>query len=279
MRVLIIGGTGLISTPMPQLLRERGDSVVLYNRAKRRTELPAGVGQIVGDRTDFDHFEAQLQGERFDCVIDMVCFTPEDARSVVRTFAGRTQQLIFCSTVDVYHKPPRAYPISEAAPYGPAPWRYAQDKARCEEILWSAHERGDFALTVFRPAQTYSDSGALLSSFGGRTSYLDRLKQGKPIVVHGDGQSLWGAAHANDVAPAFVAACGNPQSFGRSYNVTSDELLTWSDMHRIVAEVLGGPRPSFVFNSQRHPNACCPGPRWNLRRQFYVQQRLRQHCC
>jgi nucleoside-diphosphate-sugar epimerase len=244
--VLIIGGTGLISTPLAQRLLERGFEVTLFNRGQRATA-PPGSSVIVGDRNDHAAFERQMaEATRFDCVIDMICYSPADAHSLVRAFEGRVGQLIVCSTVDVYEKPPTAYPITEDTPQRPAPFGYAQDKARCETILWEADARGGLPITVVRPAHTYSDRGSLFSSLSHQGVYLDRLRRGLPIVVHGDGSSLWSACRAEDVAEAFVRAVGNTVTFGRSYNVTAEEWLTWDQMHTIVAEALGAPTPSLV---------------------------------
>lgn len=243
----MIGGTGLISTPMTRFLVERGIEVTHYNRSQRQAAPPHGVRQITGDRTDYAAFEARMQtAGAFDCVIDMICYEPEDVRSLIRAFAGRVPHLIVCSTVDVYHKPPLRYPITEAAPFGPASWDYAQKKAQIEVLLNEAHTRGDFAVTVLRPAFTYGEGRGLVHSFGGRTTYFDRMRKGKPIIVHGDGRSLWVSCHADDVARAFVEAAGNPRTFGRSYHVTGDEWMTWNDYHRTVAEVIGAPTPPLI---------------------------------
>lgn len=246
MRILILGGTGLISTPMTQALAARGHDVTVYNRGKRSPSLPDGVRQLVGDRTDHAAFEAQMrEGEAFDVVIDMICYTPADADSLIRAFSGNVRQLIVCSTVDVYEKPQRRLPITEDTPFGPAPWDYAQDKAKLETILWDANARGDFPLTVFRPGHTYNDGGALHHSLGSRTTYLDRLRKGKPIIVHGDGSSIWGACHAADVGAAFVEAAGNEAAYGKAYNVAG-EWQTWNQYHERIAEAIGAPAPTLV---------------------------------
>ncbi len=247
MRVLIIGGTGLISTPMTRSLRERGDDITVYNRGRSDKPLPPDVRQMQGDRTDYAAFEAQMQAAgAFDVVIDMVCYRPADAESLSRAFAGRAGQLIVCSTVDVYTKTPSRYPIRETESHAPTQWDYSQDKARLEALLWAASGRGDFPLTILRPAHTYNEGGALLHSLGGGTTYLDRLRRGKPIVVHGDGNSLWCSCFADDVAQAFVTATGASVAFNKSYNLAGEEWLTWNRIHEIVANALGGPPPPLV---------------------------------
>jgi nucleoside-diphosphate-sugar epimerase len=248
MRVLIIGGTGLISTPITHLLVERGDDVTIYNRGLCHSPISEHVTRIVGDRTDFETFEAQMaQAGPYDCVIDMVCYQRDEAESAIRAFDGRIDQFIFCSTVDVYTKPARRYPISENAERQPASsFPYAANKAECERVFEAAQQRGDFPVTILRPAQTYGEGGRLVHTLGFATYYLDRLRKGKPIIVHGDGTSLWVTCHRDDVAHAFVGAAGNKGTFGRAYNVTGDEWMTWDMYHQGVAEAMGAPQPELV---------------------------------
>ncbi len=247
MNVLIVGGTGLISTAITRQLVARGDQVTLYNRGQREADIPE-VARIAGDRNDFARFEEQMAGAGpFDAVIDMVCFTPDQAESAIRAFRGRVRQYIFCSTVDVYTKPARVYPVTEDAERQPSPsFPYAYDKARCERLLEAAHARGDFALTTIRPAWTYGEGGAILHTFGWNTYYLDRLGKGKPVIVHGDGTSFWVACHRDDVGRAFVGAMGNEAAFGRAYHATGEEWMTWDAYHRVVAKALGAPPPTLV---------------------------------
>jgi nucleoside-diphosphate-sugar epimerase len=246
-KVLIIGGTGLISTAMTRGFVERGDEVTLFNRGKSDAAIPAGVRQLQGDRTDLTAFEAGMaEAGSFDCVIDMICYRPEEAESLVRAFAGRTGHLIVCSTVDVYAKPASRYPIREDEPHAPPAWDYAQNKEECEVILRAAHERGAVPVTIIRPAFTYGEGRGLVHSFGGRTTHLDRLRKGKPIVVHGDGSSLWTACHRDDVARSFVKAAGCAITFGKSYHVTGEEWMTWNQYHERIAAAMGAPRPTLV---------------------------------
>ncbi|MCB0183608.1 MAG: NAD-dependent epimerase/dehydratase family protein, partial [Caldilineaceae bacterium] len=188
MRILIIGGTGIISTGITRLLLERGDEVVLYNRGQRPSQVEGNYTTITGDRKDFARFEGQMQeAGTFDCVIDMVCYLPEEAASAVRAFKGRTAHYIFCSTVDVYTKPAAAYPITEAAERQPSlQFMYGYHKARCEELLFAAHDRGELVVTSIRPGHTYGEGGNnLIHALGGGNYHLDRLRKGQPIIVHG----------------------------------------------------------------------------------------------
>jgi nucleoside-diphosphate-sugar epimerase len=245
-KILIIGGTGLISTSITRQLLERGDDVTLYNRGQREARIPPAAKRILGDRSNYAAFEAQMrQAGEFDCVIDMIGFVPEEEQSTVRAFKGRIGQFIFCSTVDVYSKPIRCYPYREDAPRN-AVGSYGQNKVLCEDVLMEAHRRGDFAVTIIRPAYTYGESGSLIHTFGWSTTHIDRLRKGKPIVVHGDGSSLWVCCHVDDLARAFVNAAGNRVAFSRAYHVTGEEWMTWNEYHRTVAEAIGAPGPTLV---------------------------------
>jgi nucleoside-diphosphate-sugar epimerase len=246
MKVLIIGGTGLISTPLTGFLLERGDDVTLYNRGLTPSRVPAGTKVLYGDRQDYAVFEGQMRGvDHFDCVIDMVGYAPGDAESVVRAFRGRIGQFIFCSTVDVYRKPATRYPYTEAEAYGGLN-TYGKNKVVCEQILLDAHQRGHFPVTVLRPAYTYGESRGILYPVGSSGAYLDRIRQGKPIIVHGDGNSLWVACHIDDVARAFVGAVGNSRALGNVYHVTGEEWMTWNRYHEAVAMALSAPPPTMI---------------------------------
>ncbi|MGQ9683615.1 MAG: NAD-dependent epimerase/dehydratase family protein [Anaerolineae bacterium] len=246
MRILIIGGTGLISTAITRQLLARGDDVTLYNRGRRETSLPKGALLLRGDRSDHAAFEHRMQtAGPFDCVIDMICYAPEEAESDIRAFAGRVGHFIFCSTVDVYAKPASCYPYHEGEPQRPVS-RYGADKSRCEALFLQAQERGDLPVTILRPAHTYGEGGGLVHSLGWRTYVIDRIRRGLPIIVHGDGQSLWSSCHIDDVATAFVAAAGNSRALGRAYHVTGEQWLTWNQYHQGIAAALSAPEPRLV---------------------------------
>lgn len=246
MKILIIGGTGLISTAITKQLLERGDEVTLYNRGKSEARFQEGAKFLTGDRKDYARFEAQMaEAGHFDCVMDMVGFVPEDAESVVRAFRGRIGHFIFCSTVCTYGGPAQNYPIREDEPQVPT-GSYGANKVKCEQILLAAHANGDFPVTVMRPSQTYGEGGTIVHTFGWNTAYLDRIRKGKPIVVHGDGSCLWAACHIDDVGRGFVGAAGNAKAYGRAYNVTGEEWMTWNRYHEGVAKALNAPAPTLV---------------------------------
>lgn len=246
MKILIIGGTGLISTPLTGLLQARGHDVTLYNRGQREARVAAETPRLLGNRRDFATFEAQMaQIGPFDMVIDMICFQPDEAESAIRAWRGRTGHYVMCSTVDVYRKPATRLPYREDEPHeGLNP--YARGKVACEALLQAAHTRGELVLTIIRPAHTYGEGSCFVNSWGRQTSYIDRLRKGKPIVVHGDGSSLWASGHCDDVAQAFAATAGNPATYGRTYHVTGDEAPTWDQYHQSIAAAIGAPPPRLV---------------------------------
>lgn len=245
LRILVMGGTGLISTAITGFLVERGDDVTLFNRGIREQSVPEWVTVIRGDRMEEDSFERQVRNlGRFDCVMDMICFKPGEARSAIRAFAGETEQFIFCSTVDVYTKPAKWYPVTEDHERKPASsFPYAHDKAVCESLFEEADARRDFSVTIIRPAQTY---GGPIHTFRGDLHVLRRIREGRPVILHGDGRSLWCACHRDDVARAFVNAVGNKQAYGKAYHVTGEEWMTWDQYWAEIATVMNAPGPRFV---------------------------------
>lgn len=246
MKVLIIGGTGRISTAVTRRLLERGDAVTLLNRGRRESPFTGRAREIRGDRHDDDAFERTLrQAGTFDAVIDMIGYRPEEVTTAVRALAGRCRQYVFCSTVDVYQRPSAHYPYREGEPLHSLS-DYGRNKVLCERALEHAHADGAFALTILRPAHTYDDTGIIHHAMGRGTAMLDRLRRGRPVIVHGDGQSLWVAAHAEDVALGFVGALGNTRAYGRGYHLAGEEWVTWDTYYRIVADALGAPPPALV---------------------------------
>lgn len=245
MRVLVIGGTGTISTGITRQLHDAGHDVTIFNRGETEADIP-DVDVITGDRTDYSEFEERMADETFDCVIDMVCFSTDDAESAVRAFAGEIEQFVFCSTIDVYSRPVDRMPVIETASRTPPVSDYGEQKAKCEDIFMEAHDRGAFATTIIRPWDTYGEGNSINHTFGKRTDYIDRIRRGKPIVVHGDGTSVWGSCHRDDVARAFVNAVGNRTAYGEAYHVTSEECKSWNQYHRDVADALDAPEPELV---------------------------------
>lgn len=243
MRVLVLGGTGTISTGVTRQLIARGDVVTLFHR-DRAHEL-ADAHHIYGDRANVDDLKRALDSGPFDAVIDMICFTRAEAELAIGVFRGTIPQYVFCSTVNVYTKAVDSYPITEDTPREPlASFAYAYNKALAELSFQEAADTGAFALTIIRPAATYLNSA--VAPIGSYQLYIERLRAGLPIVLHGDGSSIWTVAHRDDVAAAFVAALGNSVAFGRAYHVTGEELLTWNSYWRILSEAAGVSDPRIV---------------------------------
>lgn len=239
MHVLFIGGTGLISTAIARQLLESGHQVTLFNRGKSENRLPEGAAEIRGDRKDYAAFEKTFAEKSYDVVVDMVAFHPDDSASAVRAFAGRCGQFIHCSTVCVYSGPVTQIPTTETEAYHSL-GGYGQNKIACEKLLLQAFEEQKFPVTIMRPSHSYGEGGSIIRSFGPADTFIDRLRKQKPIVVQGDGNSLWASCHVDDVARGFIATMGNANCFGQAYNITGDEWFTWNQYHAQVAEVAGG---------------------------------------
>ena len=247
MNVLIIGGTGLISTAITQECLRRGYDVTLYNRGTTPSRFEGEVGYIVGDRYDFDTFEHQMsETDRFDCVIDMLSFTAEHAQSSVRAFKHRVGQMIFCSTIAVYSNPAHRYPLTEDEPRQ-GNNDYGRGKILAEDVYTQAHQNNDFPVTIIRPGYSYGEGGQLVEPFGWGTRYIDRLRKQKPLVLHADGVSFWSACHVDDMARAFVNAIGNRTTFGQVYHVNGEEWLTWNRYYQELAEAINAPQPNLIY--------------------------------
>lgn len=246
MKVLIIGGTGQISRSISRQFLAAGADLTLYHRGKTALADLDGYHAITGDRQNYACFEKQMdEAGRFDCVIDMVCFLPEQAESLVRAFKKRTDQLIFCSTAAVYQRPASRYPITEAEPIIPTS-SYGQNKALCEQVLMAAHRQNLFNVTILRPANTYGPGGDLIYTLGWGNGFLDRIRKGKALVSPGDGSALRAYCHADDVARAFVQAAGNSRSYGGMYHITGKEWLTWDRYFELIAHAMGTAPPRLV---------------------------------
>jgi nucleoside-diphosphate-sugar epimerase len=247
MDVLIVGGTGLISTGITRQLDARGHDVTLFTRGETDADVPLPeVDRVRGDRNDTECLRATVRETAPDCVVDMVCFDAEQARAAVDAVAPHCDRYVFCSTVDVYHRPVARNPVTESARRYPNVSDYGRNKASAEDVFFEAHESGRLDVTVLRPWNTYGEGGSLVHTFGLGTEYVARIRERKPIVVHGDGTGLWGPCHRDDVAGAFVGAVETPGAAGRAYNVTSEETMAWTEYHRTVAAALDAPEPELV---------------------------------
>lgn len=236
-RVLIIGGNGIISGSVTRLAVERGMAVTLLNRGTSTTR-PAipGVESLVGDAGDAASLRAAVGERSFDVVVNFRAFTPDQVRADVELFAGRTGQYVFISSASAYQKPVAHLPIIESTPLRNPFWEYSRNKIACEDVLVAAYRETGFPMTIVRPSHTYD---ATLIPLDGGWTMLDRLRRGVPIVLHGDGTSLWTLTHARDFAGAFVGLLGNPHALGSAVQITSDDTLTWNAIAGLFADALG----------------------------------------
>jgi nucleoside-diphosphate-sugar epimerase len=238
MKVLIIGGTGLISTAIVNQLAERGDEVTVYNRGVTPWRIPKSVQEIKGNRWDYPAFEAQMKNVSFDAVIDMVAFAPENAESLLRAFMGKVKQIIVCSTVCVYGGPMTKLPATDDEPHRPM-GEYGKNKSKIENILLSANGKNGLHTTVIRPSYTTGE-GAEYPGLLFDNSLPNRLKQGLPVIVMDDGKAAWAVAHVSDVGRAFVNSLLKPKAYGQAYHATSDEHTTWDGVYEEMAKAVGG---------------------------------------
>ncbi len=236
MKVLFIGGTGIISSACSELAAERGLELHLLNRAQSSRPLPEGVHLLQGDIRDRASVRAALGDATFDAVVNWVAFTPEHIEADLEVFGGRTRQYIFISSASAYQTPPLGLPITESTPLSNPFWAYSRDKIACEERLIRAYRDEGFPVTIVRPSHTYDRT--LLPMDGGYT-VVDRMRRGEKVIVHGDGSSLWVLTHHRDFAKGFVGLLGNPHAIGETFHITSDELLTWNQIFETVARAAG----------------------------------------
>jgi nucleoside-diphosphate-sugar epimerase len=246
--VLVLGGTGLISHEIVRQLAENGDAVYVLNRGQTAAELPDRVERLIGDRSKLADMRPWIEKQHFDCLIDMIGFTGQEATKLVDAAAGIVEHVLYCSTVDVFQKPQLSYPVLEGAPrLARKGFPYAVGKVESELLLEQAAGEGAFELTLLRPAQTYGGRNhGPVHPLGHWRYQLWRVSTGRKILLHGDGTSLWSACHARDVGAAFAAAAHEPVARGRTYNLASAELVTWARYWEIVADAFACPRPDVV---------------------------------
>jgi len=240
MKVLFIGGTGLISRAVSRLAVERGIDLVLLNRGTRSEAVPEGARVIQADIRD-PQTEEILADEAFDVVVDWISFSPEHTKADISRFLGKTRQFVFISSASVYQKPMTQYLITESTPLANPYWQYSRDKIESEELLMEAYRRDGFPITIVRPSFTYGDTmiPAALNSWGHPWSLVDRMRRGKKIIVHGDGTSLWTMTHNTDFAHGFIGLLGNPLAIGHAFHITSDEVLNWNQIYQIIGQAAG----------------------------------------
>jgi nucleoside-diphosphate-sugar epimerase len=236
MKVLFIGGTGVISSACVSLAIERGIELYLLNRGESQRRAPEQARILRGDMRNPNEIKKILDGKYFDAIVDWICYTPTQAQLDVELFRQHTDQFIFISTAATYQKPPATLPITESTPLANPYWDYGQNKIACEQVFMQAYRDEKFPITVVRPSHTYDQS--MLPLFG-RYTALYRMRQGKRVIVPGDGTSLWTLTHHRDFAKGFVGLLGNPHAIGDAVHITSDEILTWNQIYQFAAHAAG----------------------------------------
>jgi nucleoside-diphosphate-sugar epimerase len=258
MRILFLGGTGIISTACVELALARGHDVHVLNRGRR--SVPAGAQVHPADLADEAAVARALDGRTWDAVADFLAFTPADVERDLRLFRGRTGQLVFVSSASAYQRPPATHLVTESTPLANPYWEYSRNKIACEERLLAAHREDGFPITIVRPSLTYGETQIPLAFNSWARSYtvVDRMRRGLPVIVPGDGTSLWTITWNGDFAKGFLGLLGNSQALGHAFHITSDEVLTWDQAYRAVAAAAGVARPELVHVASDFIVACLP---------------------
>ncbi len=236
MRVLFIGGTGIISSACSDLAVSRGIELYLLTRGRSFRPAPTGAVSLRGDIREPGSVIHALGNLTFDVVVEWMAFTPEHIQSDMQLFRERTRQYVFISSASAYQKPPRHLPITESTPLVNPYWQYSRNKAACEGLLEQAGEAQGLAYTIVRPSHTYDRT--LLPFHDGYTT-VARMRRGKKVVVHGDGTSVWTMTHHRDFAIGLVGLLGNPAAFQQIFHITSDEWLSWNQIYTLVGQAAG----------------------------------------
>ena len=259
MRVLFIGGTGVISTACSHLAVERGIDLTLLTRGQRATGIPAGAKTLTVDMDDEASAARVLQNQSFDVVVDWIAFTPAHIERDLNLFRGRTSQFVFISSASAYQKPATHYLITESTPLANPHWDYSRNKIACEERLLRANREEGFPITIIRPSLTYGDTQITLAVNSWAKSYtvVDRMRRGKKVIVPGDGSSLWVITHNTDFAKGLVGLLGHKQAIGHAFHITSDEVMCWDQIYRIVGEA-AGVEPQLTHIPSDFIGACLP---------------------
>jgi nucleoside-diphosphate-sugar epimerase len=238
MKVLLIGGTGNISSYVSKSLLEKGIDLYLLNRGNNDLGLP-GVTHIKGDMRNRKEISELLSNKKFDVVVDWIAFTVDHVEFDYELFKDKVKQYLFISSASVYQKPPSTPYITESTPLKNPYWQYSRDKIACEDFLIKKYRENDFPMTIVRPSHTYATILPIISPGHANYAFIDRIKKGKEVFLHGDGTTLWTLTHAEDFARGFCGLVGNIHSIGHAFHITSDEILTWNQIYEILADTLG----------------------------------------
>jgi nucleoside-diphosphate-sugar epimerase len=243
MKVLYIGGTGEISLACVEESVGAGHQAAVFNRGRNDEPLPLGVERIAGELNDSTYHE--LGRRRFDVVCQFLAFDLAQVERDLDVFGGQCGQYVFISTASAYQKPPTTWRITEDIPLSNRYWRYSQAKADMETALFGWHRQKKLPVTVVRPSHTYRRR--FPGTFVPGDDHVWRLTTGRPVILHGDGTSLWTLTHASDFAKPFIRLLGNPRALGQAFHITSPDSFTWNDIYGTIARVVGVDRPRFAY--------------------------------
>ena len=241
MKALFIGGTGTISSAITKLLATNSDwELTVLNRGNRNQTLPKNVSSLSLNIEDETAVKSALAGLEFDVVCDFIAFTKEQVERDFRLFNKICRQYIFISSASAYQKPLSNYLINESTPLANPLWQYSQNKIECENFLMEKYRKEAFPVTIIRPSHTYDERSVPLGVHGAKGSFsvIKRMLEGKEVIIHGDGNSLWTMTHNSDFAKGFVGLMANVHAIGESFNITSDETLTWNQIYNCIAKAL-----------------------------------------
>ena len=240
MKILLIGGTGTISSAITRQLAAAGHDLWLLNRGTRRNEVPQGVKQVIVDIDDTEEVLRQLGDAQFDAVCEFIGFLPSQVERDIRLFRGRTRQYVYISSASAYNKPARSHIITEGTTLANPHWEYSRNKIACEELLMREYRDNGFPATIVRPSHTYCERAVPVSVHGPKGSWpvLRRMLDGKPVIIQGDGSSLWTLTWNEDFARGFIGLLGNPKAIGEAFQIMSDESLTWTQIYECVGNAL-----------------------------------------
>ncbi|MCR5768270.1 MAG: NAD-dependent epimerase/dehydratase family protein [Lachnospiraceae bacterium] len=242
MKALFIGGTGTISMGIvKKLAQDPLWDVYLLNRGNRKNEVPEGIHQITANIYDEQDALKKLEGMTFDVVSEFIAFDVEAVKRDYRLFKGKTKQYIFISSASAYNKPAASYVITEGTTLANPYWEYSRNKIACEEFLLSKYREEGFPVTIVRPSHTYDERNIPLGVHGNKGFYqvIKRMQQGKPVIIQGDGSSLWAVTFNSDFATGYIGLMGNSHAIGEAFQITGDEILTWNQIYQTVADALG----------------------------------------
>lgn len=258
MKILLLGGSGVISRAVAHLAIASGHELWLLNRGKRRP-VP-GARALVADVADPAGMKAALGGHRWDVVVQFIGFGPADVRRDVELFRGATRQYVFISSASVYQKPPARHLVTESTPRENPHWEYSRQKIACERELEAAHRDSGFPAVIVRPSLTYGEDQVplVLNAWNQSWTLVDRMRRGAPVIIPGDGTSLWTITHNTDFARGLVGLFGNPATIGEAFHITSDEVLTWNQIFQLTAEAAGASKAPFVHIATDFIVSCVP---------------------